>query len=302
MVTKTTFEIIIIGASFSGLSAALALGRSLREVLIIDNEKPCNNTTPQSHNFITQDGKPPKYIRNLAKQQVSIYKTVNFYYGIATQVQKTKIGFSITTRTKNTFTSKKIIFATGLKDILPNILGFKACWGKTIIHCPYCHGYEIKNQETGILANGDMAFHFAKLVTNWTKKLTIFTNGTSTLTPEQNQKITLHNIKVIETKIENLKHNNGLLEAVIFKNEPPFLLKAMYARPNIEQHCNIPVSLGCEVTEQNLIKVNTMQETTIKGVYACGDNSSPLRAISHAVATGTIAGSAANVALIEQQF
>lgn len=297
-----SFEIIIIGGSFAGLSAAMALGRALRRVLVIDNQNPCNKATPHSHNFITQDGKTPLEITTVAKQQVSVYKTVKFYDGLAIKAKQNQEGFEIITQNNDAFTAKKLIFATGLKDIMPNIPGFSECWGKTVIHCPYCHGYEVKHEATGILANGDMAFHYAQLITNWTKNLTIFTNGTSTLTNEQNQKIAKHNIKIIENKISHLQNKNGQLQAIIFKDESAFSVKAIYAKPHVEQHCNLPKLLGCELTEQNFIKVDTMQQTTIAGIYACGDNASPFRAVSYAVSTGTIAGAAANNALINEAF
>src|SRR5690606_24367400 len=143
------FEVIIIGGSYAGLSAAMALGRALRHVLIIDGGQPCNKQTPHSHNFITQDGKTPKEISSLAKQQVEEYETIKFYKGLAANATKTDKGFKITTDTNDTFTAKKLIFATGLKDIMPGIIGFAECWGISVNHCPYCHGYEYRNKNTG---------------------------------------------------------------------------------------------------------------------------------------------------------
>ena len=136
------FDVIIIGGSYAGLSAAMALGRSLRNVLIIDSELPCNIQTPHSHNFITQDGKIPQEIISLARHQVEKYATIKYHKGLAINGLKMENGFVITTSTNDTFTSKKLIFATGVKDIMPDIDGFAACWGISVIHCPYCHGYD----------------------------------------------------------------------------------------------------------------------------------------------------------------
>ena len=179
------FDVIIVGGSYSGLAAGMALGRSLRRVLIIDSGKPCNRQTPHSHNFITQDGKTPKEIATLAKQQVEKYETVTFFNGLATNGVKTKEGFEIQTASGETFFAKKIIFATGIKDIMADIEGYADCWGISVLHCPYCHGYEVRNEITGILGNGEYGFEFSGLISNWTKKLTLFTNGKSTLTTEQ---------------------------------------------------------------------------------------------------------------------
>ena len=302
MTDSKNYDVIIIGGSYSGLSAAMALGRALRTVLIIDNGKPCNRQTPHSHNFITQDGEKPSSIAEKAKAQVLKYDTVKFYNGLAIYGEKTEKGFKITTQTKKDFFSKKLIFATGLKDLIPNIKGFSECWGISVIHCPYCHGYEVKNEKTGILANGDFAFHYAQLISNWTKDLTILTNGKSTLTQEQTDKIAKHKISIIEKEILEIKHDNGYLKQVIFKDNSDIELKAVYSRPDFEQHCKIPENLGCELTEQGLLKVDMSQKTTIDGIFACGDNASPLRAVSYAVATGTIAAGMLNNEMTVEKF
>ncbi len=302
MTTNTEFDAIIIGGSYSGLSAAMALGRALRSVLIIDSGRSCNHRAPHSHNFITQDGKTPNKISGIAKQQVQQYPTVQLYDGLATDANIMPQGFAITTQNNNVFKARKIIFATGLKDIMPNINGFSECWGISIIHCPYCHGYEIRNEKTGILANGAIAFHYALLISNWSKDLTIFTNGKPTFTQEQTQKIKRNNILIIEKKITSLEHNEGQLENIVFSDKSIIRLKAIYAKPYFEQHCKIPEKIGCEITEQGILKVDMFQETTVKDIFACGDTASPLRAISYAIATGSIAGSTLNNRIIEDEF
>lgn len=302
MTNATTYEVIIIGGSYSGLSAGMALGRALRHVLIIDSGKPCNMQTPHSHNFITQDGKTPKEISTLANQQVKKYETIDFYSGLAVTGTKTSNGFEITTEKGDTFLAPKLIFATGVKDIMPHINGFAACWGISIIHCPYCHGYEYKNDKTGILTNGDMAFEMAKLINNWTKDLTVFTNGKSTLTAEQTVKLAHHNIIINEALIDSFEHNDGHLTQIVFKNGETETIKALYARPAFEQHCDIPRQLGCELTELNHIEVNFFQQTTVNGIYACGDNTTMMRAVSQAVAAGGVAGAMVNKELIEESF
>ncbi len=302
MTDHKKFDVIIIGGSYSGLSAAMSLGRALRNVLIIDSGKPCNLQTPHSHNFITQDGKTPNEIATLAKQQVEKYTTVQFYNGKATIGQKTENGFELTTDTNLTFTAKKLIFATGVKDIMPDIKGFSECWGISIIHCPYCHGYEYNNDKTGILANGDVAFELGKLINNWTKNLFIFTNGTSTLSEEQLLKLTKHNIKIIEKEIDYFSHTGGHIEAVVFKDGTTEIIQALYARPKFVQQCEIPAMLHCELTENNHIKIDAFQKASQHGIFACGDNSSMMRSLSYAVAMGGVAGAMANRELIEEEF
>jgi len=302
MANKNNFEIIIVGGSYSGLSAGMALGRAVRNVLIIDSEQPCNIQTPHSHNFITQDGKTPGDISTLARQQVEKYSTITFYNGLATGTKKTPHGFEITTESDDVFTAQKLIFATGVRDIMPNIKGFAECWGISVIHCPYCHGYEVRNEKTGIFANGDFAFHYAQLISNWTKDLTIFTNGKSTLNQSQIDQIAKHQIPVVEKKIASFEHHNGNIQQIVFADNSTFRLKAIYARPDFEQHCKIPEVLGCELTEQGLLKVDSFQRTTVKGIFACGDNASALRSVSNAVAAGNIAGAILNNEMTEEEY
>ena len=302
MTDRKKFDVIIIGGSYAGLSAAMALGRSLRNVLIIDSGKPCNRQTPRSHNFITQDGEKPSKIAEKAQAQVLKYETIKIHNDLAISGKKTKNGFEITTETNKTFTAQKLIFATGIKDIMPNIKEFSACWGISVIHCPYCHGYEFKGQKTGIMANGNTAFHVASLVNNLTDNISILTNGKSDFTNEQIEKLKEHKIEIIETEISEIEHNKGSITNVVLKNGEKVNFNAVYAAIPFEQHSNIPASLGCELTEQGYIQVDDFQKTNIEGIYACGDNSTMMRSIANVVAKGSLAGVMANMELTHDNF
>ena len=302
MADRREFDVIIIGGSYAGLSAAMALGRALRQVLIIDGGKPCNRQTPHSHNFITHDGETPSAISKKAKEQVMRYPTVTFTNGIAMSGKKLEGKFQIDINSGQSFHAKKLLFTTGLNDIMPSIEGFAECWGISVLHCPYCHGYEVRNETTGIIANGDMGFEMARLIDHWTKDLTLFTNGLSSLTSDQVQKIQSHNIRIIETGIDRIEHDNGYVKFLHLKDGERIALKAIYARPAFTQHCAIPRDLGCELTEQNLLKVDTFQRTTIAGIYAAGDNTVLMRSVSLAVAGGGFAGASINKELIEEVF
>jgi len=298
---QQNFEVIIIGGSYSGLSAAMALGRSLRLVLVIDSGSPCNRQTPHSHNFLTQDGETPAAISAKAKLQVEQYKTVQFYNGLAVKAVKTETGFKIITESGKVFTSKKILFATGVKDLLSEIKGLAECWGISILHCPYCHGYEVKGEKTAIVANGEMGLEYAKMISNWTKDLRLLTNGKSTLTLEQTEVVKKHNIEIIEAEIASFEHENGIVQQIVFKDESKIDVRAVYYRPAMEQHCPLPEHLGCDINENGLIQVDFMQKTTIDGVYASGDCTTQMRSVAFAVSTGSFAGVAINSALISDK-
>jgi thioredoxin reductase len=302
MYNNTQSDIIIVGGSYSGLAAGLALGRALRQVLIIDSGRPCNRQTPNSHNFLTQDGKTPAEIAALARKDVQGYDTITFFNGLATSGTKTENGFEILTASGETFSARRLIFATGIKDIMPDIEGYAECWGISVLHCPYCHGYEVRNVRTGILGNGEYGFEFSKLISNWTKDLTLFTNGPSILTAKQSADIQKHNIKMVETEIEKLEHIKGRLQQIVFKDGTTYSLKAIYANSQFEQHCTIPKILGCELTDQGYIKIDPFQRTTVPGIYACGDNTNRMRTLANAVAMGTTTGMTANKDIIEESF
>ncbi|MCE7038865.1 NAD(P)/FAD-dependent oxidoreductase [Dyadobacter sp. CY312] len=291
---NSDYDVVIVGGSYAGLSAGMALGRALRKVLIIDNGKPCNIQTPHSHNFLTQDGATPAAIAEIARAQVSAYPTVEMLTGSVLSVEGSNNDFVINTDLNKTFTAKKVLFATGVKDIMPDIPGLAACWGITVIHCPYCHGYEVRNQKTGILTNGEAALDFAQLINNWTKDLTIFTNGEATFSEETRNKIENLGVTINEKLISEIEHENGKLRQIAFPDGTTTVLSALYARLPFTQHTDIPEKLGCEMNEHGLIKTDEMKRTSVSGIYAAGDNTTMMRAVSGAVAAGGMAGAMIN--------
>jgi thioredoxin reductase len=280
----------------------MALGRALRKVLIIDDGKPCNMQTPHSHNLITQDGEKPAVIAAKARKQVEAYDTIEFFPGLAVSANRVDAAFVVQTDSGAAFSARKLIFATGIRDVMPDVPGFSDCWGISALHCPYCHGYEVRGEQTGVLGNGDAGFEFVSLIANWTKHLTLFTNGESTLTEEQTKKLEAHCINVVEEEIGQLEHTEGRLRAVVLKDGMSIPMTALYARLPFQQHCRIPEQLGCELTEEGYVKVSPAPKTSVPGVFACGDNASSMRTLANAVGTGTAAGMVANRELALEDF
>ncbi|WP_339925632.1 NAD(P)/FAD-dependent oxidoreductase [uncultured Cyclobacterium sp.] len=293
------YEVIIIGGSYAGLSAAMALGRSLRKTLVIDAGKACNRQTPHSHNFLTQDGSTPQEIATISRSQVAKYKTVTFYEGLVITATKLSEGFEVITGNGDVFYAKKLVIATGIRDLMPGIEGFAECWGISVVHCPYCHGYEIRGKKTAILANGDTAFHLASLVNNLSKKLTIITSEDCTFDELQFQKLNKNGIKIIEKEISTIEHDAGHLKYIRFKDGSREAFDAAYAAIPFEQN-SIPVELGCQLTEFGYIEVDLMGKTSVKGVLACGDNSSMMRSVAIAVYSGNVAGAVVNHELTQE--
>ncbi|PIB35984.1 pyridine nucleotide-disulfide oxidoreductase [Reichenbachiella sp. 5M10] len=290
MHTPQHYDAIIIGGSYSGLSAAMALGRSLKTVLLIDSGEPCNRQTPHSHNFLTQDGSTPAHISQLSKQQVLNYPTITWLDDRAIRGQHEDQVFRIRTASGHDYTSSKLLLAMGVKDQMLPIPGFADCWGISIIHCPFCHGYEVKNQPTGILANGDRAAFMAQLLANWTTDLRILTNGPSTLTIEQHATLAQAGIAVIEEHISAFEHRDGQLHSVQYQNGDNLPLPVLYAHAPNALPTDLAVQLSCTLTDEGLILVDSMQQTNIPGLYASGDCTTPLRSVANAVASGQMAG------------
>lgn len=296
------FDVIIVGGSYSGLAAAMTLGRSNRSTLVIDSGKPCNRFTPHSQNFLTRDGDAPAEIAAVAKSQVAKYPMVRFLDDLVISGKQIEAGFLIETVSGQQFQSSKLVFATGIKDLLPEIDGFADCWGKTIIHCPYCHGYEFRDQKTAIWVNADNAWHLAPLVHNLTKDLTLITNGEVLFNAEEKKRLTGKGIAIIEKKIAGFNHQHGQLQSLTFADSSAEKFDALYAGLAFEQHCQVPAVLGCELTEKGYIKTDQFFQTTFEGIYACGDNVSPFRSVANAVANGNFTGAAINREFALQSF
>lgn len=300
--TTNSFEVIIVGGSYAGLSAAMALGRSLRKVLIIDSGSPCNQQTPHSHNFITQDGVKPAEIAQKAREEVLQYPGITFLQDKAIRGEKHQKSFTITTESGNTYSAQKLIFATGIRDSMPSIPGFAACWGISVVHCPYCHGYELRGQKTAIWAPPEKAMHLAPMVKNLTDDLTILSTPGTDFSTEQLQQLKKHNIRLIKGEISAIEHNKGYIQRILFKDGNHLQLEGLYAALPFEQHSDIPMTLGCALNENGYIQVDPFKKTSVEGVFACGDNAGMMRSVANAVYTGNITGAMVNAELAREQF
>lgn len=297
-----TYEVLIIGGSYAGLSAAMALGRSLRNVLVIDAGDPCNKQTPHSHNFLTQDGKTPKEIATLAQHQVGQYPTVEVCKDLAVSGQKTETGFEVATQSGQLYQAKKLIFATGIKDQMPAIEGFAQCWGISVVHCPYCHGYEAKNRRTVIMASVEHAAHLAPMVYNLSEELSIVPVGEGSFSEQELEALERNRVSVVQDVVEAIEHRAGFVQQLHFKSGKTMAVDVVYAPLPFQQHSDIPASLGCEFTEMGHLQVDGFQKTSVEGVFACGDNSTFMRSVANAVANGNAAGAVVNKELCMEAF
>lgn len=296
------FDVIIIGGSYAGMATALGLGRALRNVLVIDDNNPCNKQTPHSHNFLTNDGKSPQQIAMLARQNIARYKTVTFMDARAISAAKSADGFNVVVTGGKSFSGKKLVLATGIKDVLSNIPGFAESWGISVLHCPYCHGYEVRNQITGILGNGESGYEMASLISNWTNDLTLFTNGPALFDASQHSKLKKHNITIVESEVLHIEQQKGMIKGVFLKNGELMNIDTLYTRPPFIQHSDTYQQLRCELSHDGYIKIDASHKTTIPGIFACGDNTTRMRTVANAIAQGTTTAIMVNKELIEDTF
>lgn len=286
------FDTVIIGGSYAGLSAALSLGRLSKKVMVIDAGNPCNQAASKAYNFLTQNGNSPKEILELAKQQVLAYPTVCYLDDKVVDLHGTDGNFEVYTRIGQSFLAKKILFATGVRDLLPDIAGYQECWGISVVHCPYCHGHEFAGKAAAIYADGEAARQMVNLLLPMHTNLALISSNTEEF--DFGDKVSL-----IEQGIKTIHHKNGQLHAITLHNGETVEIDVLYTDPNFEQHSSLPQAIGCELTDKNLIYISADQQTSIAGVYASGDCTSAMRSIATAVASGNLAGAIINKALSE---
>ncbi|TGM05177.1 NAD(P)/FAD-dependent oxidoreductase [Leptospira jelokensis] len=291
-------DVAIIGGSFSGLFAALSLVRSLRNTIVIDAERPCNKNTPASHNLITHDGVHPSMIRNKAISDLMQYPNFQLLLGEVTNIKPNGSGFLIHGDGFSEIQTNKLIFATGLKDILPEIPGFAEAWGKSVIHCPYCHGYEFVGSHTGLWMNEPGVYEHSKFLKHWTKELTVYTNGPVQFPIEEQTQLESEGISIVTDVVKALNHSEGQISSISFGFGKDHPIQALYTKLPIIQHSRLPEELGIKLLPSGHVEVTNFYETNLQGVYAVGDMASMFRSVAHAIHSGNLAGAMLNRAMI----
>jgi thioredoxin reductase len=295
------YDVVVVGAGSAGLSAALALGRARRKVLVLNGGAPRNAPTNASHNFFTRDGTPPGELVKIGLEQLEPYGTKVQPHD-AESIRKTKDVFELTLDNGQRVVSRKIVLATGVMDVLPEIPGFRELWGKNIHHCPYCHGWETRDRPLAVYAQGEMGYQFAVMIRHWSKDLVVCCNDNAPFSNEQRQHLKQLNLQVIETPIQRLETGEHGLKAIVFRDGRRLEREHIFMRPPHQQRSSLALQLGCIMSEDGLyVKVNGTGETSVPGVYAAGDMTGQMQALSQAVASGTLAGAMLNHALVFEE-
>lgn len=293
------YDVIIIGGSFAGLAAAMQLVRARRKVLIIDANLPRNRFSAHSHGVFGLDGQSPKQIRSHALKQLFAYPTFSLLEDTIETVKRKTDVFEVKS-TSGLLTSHRLILAMGVKDVLPSIEGLSQYWGKNVVHCPYCHGYELSERNLGVLATSDMSFHQAAMLPDW-GAVTLFTQNQ--FTPDDTLKEVLNSrgVKIENASIIKVLGDNQELSSVVLDNGKTVSLGGMYVIPSIDVESRIIEDLALALTPSplgDIVDVNAFKESSHKGVFVAGDLSNPLHNGALAVSSGTLAGIGAHRSLI----
>jgi len=293
-------DVIIVGGSFAGLSAALALTRARRRVLVVDSGRPRNRFASSSHGFLTQDGTAPGEILAAARRQLSAYPTAEIAMDEAVQVARDGEEFTVMLRSGRRETGRRLILATGMVDRLPEVVGLEERWGRTVFHCPYCHGYELDGGPIAVLAFGAVSMHHALMLPDW-GPTTFFVNGTFEPSDADRKELQERNVTVIETAVEAVSdtEDGGIAMHLRDGGRPAF--RGVFVASHLEFATPFATDLGCAVETGpvgDYVRTDDRKQTSVPGVYACGDMARASGNVPVAVAEGSMAGVAAHQSLI----
>ncbi|ATZ67103.1 NAD(P)/FAD-dependent oxidoreductase [Acinetobacter haemolyticus] len=289
------YDVAIIGGSYAGLAAGLPLGRARRKVVIIDAGQRRNRFADHSHGFLTQDGTLASEIVQIAKQQLLQYPTVDWIDGQVKRLEKKDDLFHICIDGTQAVSAKRIIIATGVQDQLPEIKGLEERWGKSIFHCPYCHGYELNQGKIGLIASSEHSAHMAMLLPEW-GSVTYFLNG-QPLAAEVEAQLIERNVVIEKRPVaEIIEHST-----VVLSDQNHITFEGIFVTTQCVISQDWIHKLACELEHNpmgQMIKTNALKETSISGVFACGDVARLGGSVSLAVGDGTMAGVAAHRSLV----
>ena len=290
------YDVIVIGGSYAGMAGALILARARRNVAVLDTGMRRNRFAEASHGLLGQDGMSPEAIAGNAKEQLLKYPTVNWINGAAISAERTGESFSVRMENGEILSAKKLILATGVRDELPDVPGLAERWGKSVFHCPYCHGYELDQGSLGVLACGEISMHHALLIPEW-GPTTLFLNGAFEPDEEQLNQLRERGVKIERERVMEITGKAG----VKLEDGRTIELAGLFVASRTTPSNPLAEELGCEIAESPLglyIGTNDMKETSVTGVFACGDVARAAGNVTFAISDGALAGLSAHKSLV----
>lgn len=293
------YDVIVVGAGPAGLNASLILARSLRKILVFDHGKPRNWKSENIHGFFSRDGCNPHDLLEIGRQQLLDYGVSLIHHKIVdASLQE---NFVLWDEKGNTYFTKKLLLTTGLRDEIPKLEGIEEFYGKSIHHCPYCDGYEVRGKALAIYGNGKSGAGLAKLMTNWSDDIIYFSDGKRVTETEVNELLAV-GVRVENVKIKRLEGEGGALKKIILKDGHEIPREALFFTTHQYQKSTLAEKLACKFTPKGVVKTDRFQQTNVPGLYVAGDASRDVQLVVVAAAEGAKAAVVIDQALHEERL
>ena len=299
------YDVVIVGGGAAGLSAATTLGRALRSVLVIDSGTPRNAPAAGVHGYLSRDGMNPWELLSIGRSEVLSYGGT-VLDGEAVSARRTPDGFEVVLGDARRFSGRRLLVTTGLTDELPPIDGLREQWGNGVVHCPYCHGWEIRGQRIGVLGTGPLSAHQALLFRQWSPNITLFLNNTVEPTDEEWDKLAARSINVVDGAVASVDAIDGVLTGITLRQGSSFDLQALAVGTRMEARSALleSLGLGSQVHPSGAgrsVETDAMGATAVPGVYAGGNVSNLMAQVITAAAEGVMTGARINADLIDEE-
>lgn len=294
------YDVIIIGGGPAGLSAGLILGRCRRRVLICDAGRPRNAAARALHGFLSRDGTSPLELLQIARQQLREYPNVELINAEAIDARQCDGGFEIALADAEWHGCRLLLLATGVVDELPPIKGIDDFYGRSVFHCPYCDGWEWRDQPLAIYGRGRHGTGLALELAPFSRDLVLCTDGPLQLSREDHNRLLQHDIAVREERIDRLEGTGGMLESIVFASGRRISRRALFFSTSFRQSSQLPRKLGCDLTEKDVVPTGTYETTSVPGLYVAGDAAREVQLAIIAAAEGAKAAFSINTALLKE--
>lgn len=289
-----THDIAIVGGGAAGLSAALVLGRARRRVVVIDAGTPRNAPATHMQGFLSRDGTPPAELLRTARAEVRRYG-VDI---IEDRVVGATAGFALRLAGGRTLNARQVLLASGATDVLPDVPGARERWGRDLLHCPYCHGWEVRDQPLGVLGTGPGSVAYAQLVRQWSDDVVLFPHR-HPIADDERTELGARGIAVVDGTAQRLVVRDDRLRAVELAGGQTVARAAVFFRPALRAHDDgLAAALGCDLHPDGLVRVDGTGRTSVSGVWAAGNASNPRAQVITAAGEGSAVAIAINTHLV----
>ena len=293
------YDVVIAGGGPAGLSAALALGRARKRVLLCDSGPRRNAAAEHINNFVTRDGTPPDEFRQIGRRQLAKYPNVEARDVRVESIAGTRGAFDIRLSDES-IVARRVLLCTGRVDELPPIDGFRELWGRSVFQCPYCHGWELQDRPWGYLARAQDASHllpFALMLRGWSRDVVAFTGGSFDVPREARDQLRAAGVRLETSPVARLVARENRLEAVELFDGAAVPREVLFAHPP-QRQAELVRALGVALDDDGYVRVDAVKrETSVPGIYASGDLTTRAQGAIVAAASGTQAAAMINVEL-----